>query len=220
MLRPFCVVPGHFSAILVVLFPLSLSCSESLMPMRTTVLNVRGLLLGLAWLAFVSPLLAQGQVWRCGNEYTNQPGANPEARGCRLVEGGNLSIMEDARARNASPATAATPSTRPTNGQTNRPPASTSGARNPGERVDRTEQQARDRDARLILETELKRAQDRVVELEAEYNQGKPTPLASERGNDDRYRDRTEELKRRLERAQSDVAAIEREMARLPAAPR
>ncbi len=173
--------------------------------------------MGLACLAFLSPLLAQGQVWRCANEYTNQPGANPEARGCRLVEGGNLSIMEDARPRNAAPAS---PTTRPSSGPAARPTGSASGARSPGERVDRTEQQARDRDARLILETELKRAQDKVVELEAEYNQGKPTPLASERGNDDRYRDRTEELKRRLERAQSDVAAIEREIARLPAAAR
>jgi ribose 1,5-bisphosphokinase PhnN len=83
--------------------------------------------------------------------------------------------------------------------------------------VERTEQQARDRDARFILESELRRAQDRVADLATVYNQGRPTPLPSEQGLAERYRERTAELRRRLERAQGDVAAIERELARLPA---
>jgi len=161
------------------------------------------------------PALAQGQIWRCGNEYTNQPGERPEARGCRLLQGGNLSIVEGRRpagnqaaASDASPA-AANPGARV--------PASAE-PRPPSQRVERTEQQARDRDARLILETELRRAQERVRELQAEFNQGRPQPLPSERGDEARLAQRTEELRRRLERAQGDVTAIEREISRLPPA--
>jgi len=152
-----------------------------------------------------APALAQGQIWRCGNEYTNHPGERPEARGCRLLQGGNLSIVEGRRPA-ANQAPAADPS----------PAASNAAQRPPSQRVDRTEQQARDRDARLILETELRRAQERVRELQAEFNQGRPQPLPSERGDEARLAQRTEELRRRLERAQGDVVAIEREIGRLP----
>lgn len=144
------------------------------------------------------PAWSQNAVWRCGNEFTNQPGPQPETRGCRLVDTGVVITPPEPR-----------PPVRPA--------SSPSGARTSSERVDRSEQQARDRDARFILESELRRAQERVADLTADYNQGNPTPLASEQGQAERYRERTAELRRRLERAQSDVAAIERELARLPA---
>ncbi len=159
---------------------------------------------------------AQGQIWRCGNEYTNNPGSQPESRGCRVVEGGNLTIVESGRAPSGAPSATPAPGPAPAA----RSAAPSSGARNGNERVGRTEQQARDRDARLILETELRRARERLVELETEYNQGQPARLPSERGDDGRYRERSEELKRRLERAQGDVMAIERELERLPAVSR
>jgi len=162
-----------------------------------------------------APALAQGQIWRCGNEYTNQPGERPEARGCRLLQGGNLSIVEGRRpAGNQAPASDASPSAANAGA---RAPASAE-PRPPSQRVERTEQQARDRDARLILETELRRAQERVRELQAEFNQGRPQPLPGERGDEARLAQRTEELRRRLERAQGDVTAIEREIGRLPPA--
>jgi len=166
-----------------------------------------------------APALAQGQIWRCGNEYTNQPGERPEARGCRLLQGGNLSIVEGRRPApaTATPAASLAPGAAATSAAP-RPPA-TSAERPPSQRVDRAEQQARDRDARLILETELRRAQERVRELQTEFNQGRPQPLPSERGDAARLQERTEELRRRLERAQGDVTAIERELGRLPAAP-
>jgi len=161
------------------------------------------------------PALAQGQIWRCGNEYTNQPGERPEARGCRLLQGGNLSIVEGRRPTgNQAAASDASPAA---SNSAPRAAASTE-PRPPSQRVERNEQQARDRDARLILETELRRAQERVRELQAEFNQGRPQPLPSERGDEARLAQRTEELRRRLERAQGDVTAIEREISRLPPA--
>ena len=162
------------------------------------------------------PALAQGQIWRCGNEYTNQPGERPEARGCRLLQGGNLSIVEGRRPA-ANQAAGAAASSPVASNSAPRAPASTE-PRPPSQRVERTEQQARDRDARLILETELRRAQERVRELQAEFNQGRPQPLPSERADAARLAQRTEELRRRLERAQGDVTAIEREIGRLPPA--
>jgi len=166
-----------------------------------------------------SAALAQGQIWRCGNEYTNQPGERPEARGCRLLQGGNLSIVEGRRPTPPNPdaASAAAPSTAAPSAAPRTQPASSE--RPPSQRVERTEQQARDRDARLILETELRRAQERVRELQAEFNQGRPQPLPHERGDAARLQERTEELRRRLERAQGDVTAIEREIRRLPPVP-
>lgn len=162
------------------------------------------------------PALAQGQIWRCGNEYTNQPGERPEARGCRLLQGGNLSIVEGRRPA-ANQAAGAAASSPVASNSAPRAPASAE-PRPPSQRVERTEQQARDRDARLILETELRRAQERVRELQAEFNQGRPQPLPGERGDEARLAQRTEELRRRLERAQGDVTAIEREIGRLPPA--
>jgi len=167
-----------------------------------------------------APALAQSQIWRCGNEYTNQPGERPEARGCRLLQGGNLSIVEGRRPVPATPSANAanpTPGAAPSSAAP-RTPAS-SAERPPSQRVDRSEQQARDRDARLILETELRRAQERVRELQAEFNQGRPQPLPHERADAARLLERTEELRRRIDRAQGDAVAIERELVRLPAAP-
>lgn len=175
-----------------------------------------GLILTLLAASLAGPAWSQAVVWRCGNEFTNQPGPNPQARGCRRVEGGNLSIVGGTGAASGSTpgAASAAPSA---SAPAQRSASAPAGARSEQERVDRAAQQARDRDARLILETELRRARERVGELETEFNQGNPAPLASERGNDARYRERTAELERRLQRAQGDVAAIERELARLPA---
>jgi len=46
--------------------------------------------------AVTSASFAQSPIYRCGNEYTNNP-VNAQARGCRLVEGGNLTIVEGLR---------------------------------------------------------------------------------------------------------------------------
>jgi hypothetical protein len=42
---------------------------------------------------------AQGTVYRCGNEYTNavKDAKEAQARGCKLVEGGNVTIIQAPR---------------------------------------------------------------------------------------------------------------------------
>lgn len=151
---------------------------------------------------------SQSPIFRCGNEYTNNA-ADAKARGCKPIEGGNLTIVQGGGA--------AKPSAPAGDGRGAGAPPRSPGARNEGERVDSSAQRARDSDAREILEMELRRAEERLAELQAEYNQGQPARLASERGQAQRYDDRVADLKARIERAQSDVAGIQREIGRLPA---
>lgn len=138
--------------------------------------------------------LAQERIYRCGNEYTNQPG-DAQARGCRLIEGANVTVVRGV------PLAAANGGAAP-------------GARNASERVAASEQRARDNDARAILELELRKAEARVVDLRTEYANGQPEPRADEARGSARYAERVAELKARLARAESDVEGIRRELAR------
>jgi hypothetical protein len=189
----------------------------TLLPLRSTAL----FLLAAVW---AHTALGQGQIWRCGNEYTNNPG-NAEARGCRVVEGGNITIVEGTRPN--PPGNPTTGGNRPANGggnagttgggtgQASGGAAAGSAARGPNERVNAAEQRARDSDARLILESELRRAEERLADLREEYNNGQPEKIGIESRNFQRYLDRVADIKARLDRAESDVAAIRREIARL-----
>jgi hypothetical protein len=156
------------------------------------------LLAALAWPA----AQAQDKIWRCGNEYTNQPG-DARARGCKPVEGGNLTVIEGLKPQSAAKPAAA--------------PARSSGAaaRSEAERVDGAEQRARDADARAILDAELRKAESRLAELRQEYRDGNPEPRPEELRNPPLLQQRTASLKDQVARAEADVAAIRREIARL-----
>lgn len=152
-----------------------------------------------AWLGPAAQ--AQNAIYRCGNEYTNHPG-DAKARGCRLVEGGNLTVIEGSKSR---PAPAAANGSKP---------AGTT-PRNGADKVDSAAQKARDADARAILEAELRKAEARVAELQAEYANGEPPKLGPEFRNHQTYLNRVAEIKERLDRATADVEGIQRELARL-----
>lgn len=180
-------------------------------PLKTAMLSKSVCRLGWILLWLLPPLhgLAQERIYRCGNEYTHDPG-NAAARGCRLMEGGNLTVIQNAR-----PAVApATASAAPAGG------ARAAGARNGAERVGAAEQRARDSDARAILEAELRRAEARLDGLLVEYNEGEPARRPDEAGQPQRYRDRVERLKADVARAESDVEGIRRELARALSTPR
>ena len=141
---------------------------------------------------------AQDRIFRCGNEYTNNA-TQAKERGCKLVEGGNVTVVQGARPKASG---AAAPS-----GTT----ASPAGA----PRVDNNDQRARDADARAILESELRKAEARHAELLKEYNDGAPVRNALELRNPQLYMERTAELKASVARSESDLAGIRRELARL-----
>ena len=141
---------------------------------------------------------AQDRIFRCGNEYTNNA-TQAKERGCKLVEGGNVTVVQGARPKASG---AAAPS-----GTT----ASPAGA----PRVDNNDQRARDADARAILESELRKAEARHADLLKEYNDGAPGRNALELRNPQRYMERTAELKASVARSESDLAGIRRELARV-----
>ena len=147
---------------------------------------------------------AQGRIWRCpNNEYTNN---EAQARGCKLVEGGNVTVVEGTRVHGA-PAARGEGATPPITGGTrvvSAPP-----------RVGNDEQKARDAEARSILEAELKKAEARHAQLLKEYNNGEPEKLGPETRNHQKYLDRVAELKASIARNESDMAGIRRELARV-----
>jgi hypothetical protein len=167
-------------------------------------------MLALGLLPALAP--AQDRIYRCGNEYTNDPG-DAKAKGCRLVEGGNVTVIQGTKPAAGGAATGSG-ATRPAQ------PAAGSGARTDAERVDANAQRTRDADARAILETELRKAESRLAGLKAEYNNGEPEKRGPEFRNHQMYLDRVAELKAGVTRAQSDIDGLKRELARLGPATR
>lgn len=164
--------------------------------------------LGLVLLATVwasSAAHAQGKVYRCGNDYTNEAGA-ASRQGCRLVEGGNVTVIQS-----TSPAPAAAP--RSSSGASTAPRQTASPAGAP--RVDGNAQRSRDADARTILEAELRKSQERLATLQEEYNGGEPVRTALEFRNPQGYIERIAELKANIERTEADIEGIQREINRL-----
>ena len=97
-----------------------------------------------------------------------------------------------------------------------RPSAGAASAAQPAQRVDSGDQRAKDSDSRLILESELKKAEARQVELLKEYNNGEPEKLGPEHRNHQKYLDRVAELKASISRNESDIEGIRRELGRVP----
>ncbi|MEO7244651.1 MAG: hypothetical protein ABIX12_05855 [Rubrivivax sp.] len=151
-----------------------------------------------------APAAAQasgGVVYRCpGNVYTSDRDlsrAQAEQRGCKAIEGAPVTIVQTTR---PPPPPAASAASAP------RPPQS---------RVDPAQQKERDTDRRRILSDELTRELQRLTELQREYNNGQPERQGNER-NYQRYLDRLADLKAALARKETDVAALRRELDKLP----
>lgn len=141
---------------------------------------------------------SQSTIYRCGNEYTNNASRAKE-QGCKPVDGGHVTVIHGA------PPAAAVPSA----------PAARSNA--PAPRADNAAQRARDSDARAILQGELAKSQERMAQLELEYNNGYPERTALELRNPQAHIERTASLKAQIARHQSDIDGLRREIARLPA---
>ena len=142
----------------------------------------------------------QGQIYRCGNEYTNTVTEANKAH-CKLVEGGNVTVVQGFKAPSAAAA-----------GQ----PVRVAAANPSGNRTDSAEQRGRDSDAKLILESELKKAESRQAELQREYNGGEPEKRGDEARNYQKYQDRVADIKASISRNESDIAGIRRELSRVP----
>lgn len=151
----------------------------------------------LAVAAMAASAQAQTKIYRCGNTYTNSE-AEAKAKGCKPMDGGNITVVEGTRTNGSNATKVATA-----------PPTSSSGTR-----IDSNEQKARDSEAKAILEAELKKAEARHAELLKEYNNGEPDKVGPEHKNYQKYLDRVAELKASIARNEDDIAGIKRELAR------
>jgi hypothetical protein len=116
-------------------------------------------------------------------------------RGCRTIEGAPVTVVQTTRRPAAGAAPAAS---RPADA-----------------RVDPASQRARDSDARRILGDELQREEERLAALKKDYNNGQPERNGDER-NFQKYLDRVAEMKAGIARKEADIAALKRELAKLP----
>lgn len=140
-------------------------------------------------------------VYRCPGPpvlYTDTLSAQEaRERNCRTIEGATVTVVQ-APPRRPAPASAAAPATRP-----------------PGDtRIDPAAQRARDTDARRILQEELQREEERLVQMRAEFNNGEPDRRGDER-NFARYQERVAEMRAAILRKEADIAALKRELAKL-----
>jgi hypothetical protein len=149
---------------------------------------------------------ASREVYRCpGNPplYTDALSAKEaHDKGCRTLEGAPITVVQSQqRARPNGAAASAS--------QTGR-----SSERNSEQRVDPNEQRTRDNDARRILEGELRREEERLAQMQKDYNNGEPERQGDER-NYQKYLDRVADMKASIARKEGDIAAIKRELSKL-----
>lgn len=158
-------------------------------------------------LLVLAALLAAGAVeaqetYRCpGNDYKNTISPKEAERlGCKKLEGGPVTIIQMSKPRGAGTAVPSTTS------------SSASGAR-----IDPAAQRARDSDARKILEDELKGEEDRLAAMQRDFNNGQPERQGDEK-NFQKYLDRVNDMRAAIARKQTDIAALKRELQKLPPA--
>lgn len=147
---------------------------------------------------------AQDRIYRCGNEYTNHA-PTAKQRNCQVVEGGHVTVVHS-----RTPASKPAPASTSAGDKAASAPTTTQRAA----QINPDQQKARDNDARTILQAELTRAQERLQALKLEFNDGNLTKTALEMRNPQAFNERLEALKSGIARQESDVAGIERELAR------
>ena len=148
-----------------------------------------------------------GAVYRCPGPpvlYTDALSPNEaRERGCRSIEGAPITVIQGPKPR-ASAANASAPAT-----------SGGAAPRAAEAKVEPAAQRQRDSDARRILDAELRREEDKLAALRRDFNNGEPERRGDER-NYQRYLDRVSEMKAGILRSESDIAALKRELGKLP----
>lgn len=137
-------------------------------------------------------------VYRCPGTpvlYTDALSAKEaKDKGCTTLEGAPITVIQGYKPRSGPVPSAGGPTSA---------------------RIDPADQRARDSDARRILEAELKREEDRMAALKAEYNGGTPERRGDEK-NYQKYIERVADLKASIARKESDIDALKRELSKTP----
>jgi hypothetical protein len=159
-------------------------------------------------------------VYRCpGPPVLYTDGLTPDEareRGCRPIEGAPLTVVRIPRPA-APPPTESTAPPSPSSGAPGAAtPAAPAAAGGSGaNRVDPAVQRRRDVEARRVLETELRTGEQQLADLRREFNSG-DIPRQGDERNFARYQARVAEMRTAIERKEADLAALRRELARLP----
>ena len=164
-----------------------------MMPTRSFVCSLLGLVLG----ASVPGAARADVTYKCPNHvYSNTMSAKEaKDKGCTVLDNAPISVIQAQKPRAGSGAGASSPGTG---------------------RVDPADQRARDTDARRILESELRREEDRLAQMKTEYNNGQPDRIGPENKNFQKYLDRVAEMKAAIARKEGDIAALKRELQKFP----
>jgi hypothetical protein len=150
-----------------------------------------------------------GPVYRCPGPpilYTDQiTEREAKEKNCRTIEGAPVTIVQTPKPAARSNSPIASPSRDGRAGD----------GRSSDARVDPNAQRQRDSDARRLLEAELKREEARLADMQKEFNSGEPERQGGER-NYQKYADRVADMRSAITRKEEDIAAIKRELAKLP----
>jgi hypothetical protein len=171
------------------------------------------LLTGL-WVVVPSVRAQTDTIYECpGRSFTNMiSSAEATTRGCKVSSKIQAVITVPAGSR---PATSGGAGNGPVRTASMAPVPPGMAPARPDARIDPADQRARDSDARRILEAELRKEEERLAALTKEYNAGEPERRGDER-NFARYQERVTEMRAALARKESDIAALKRELAKLP----
>jgi len=134
---------------------------------------------------------SNASIWKCGNAYTNQPISNES---CVLMPQSNVTVIEGTKLANQTPSASSLTSVK----------------------IDPQQQRERDAQARKILNEEMTRIDQRLLELKKQWNHGEVAKLVNETAQSAAYLQRVEKLKIEMQRTQADLAGVQREIARLP----
>jgi hypothetical protein len=155
------------------------------------------------WLAAL-PALSQSTpdaVWRCGHLITNQPLAG---QSCQPITTLAPTVIEGTRV-NGSVNTGVTPTPAPAVKPMARPMSPTAADSVPARPL-----------ARELLQAELKDHETRLQQLLGQWKQGQPTPMPEHAADAWAHQARVNALRQQLHRTEADIAALRRELARLP----
>lgn len=154
----------------------------------------------LALSAMAGGAFAQSPIYLCVDAQGRKELTDVNKRGCKALDLPGA-IPAPPRASNiaaARPRTPAVPATTPADFP----------------RVDSSTQRARDDDRRGILTEELRLEQQKLAELKAEYKNGEPDRLGSER-NYAKYQERVANLRDAIARSERNIEALNREIANI-----
>ncbi len=157
---------------------------------------------------------AHAQIYRCDNngviDYNNNA-ASAKAKNCTVASLPTITTIP------APPPPKATPASANSAGGSSSTKASgtaSTGATSPASfpKVDSGTQKARDNDRAAILDEERRKESAKLQELRKEFNNGEPERRGDER-NYQRYLERVEKIKDEIQRSESNIKSLEREIA-------